>query len=343
MKKGFTLVEIILSIALITVVGIGATIGFIQYNKNSKEKTLNNMSDEILTALRVYIETDSEAKKRIYEDYEGMAITLNKLESEGLIDFGDLDVQDDYVVAMLSNESDCSDITTVNNWDLSNGPLYICSKSNGSQNLFAVGGDAENLSQATREPYYFRGGNAKNFVKLDGDDTLYKILSVETDDSLILYRNSVIGYNDTTPDCNSNCSACFESQMCSNTLPIGYNNPSYGGSAITVSTVCVNNTIKAEETFTYTNSNGVAPISNIDIINNIYCSETSEGITIISDKTLYYCASGSPSTKVSGYKDRIIVNLGIYDKNYKIHLSPKFKIISGSGDIATPYVIKKTS
>ena len=200
MKKGFTLVEIILSIALITIVGVGATIGFIQYNKNSKEKTLNNMSDEILTALRVYIETDSEAKKRIYEDYEGMAITLNKLESEGLIDFGDLDVQDDYVVAMLSNESDCSDITTVNNWDLSNGPLYICSKSNGSQNLFAVGGDAENLSQATREPYYFRGGNAKNFVKLDGDDTLYKILSVETDDSLILYRNSVIGRMNHCPE-----------------------------------------------------------------------------------------------------------------------------------------------
>ena len=38
------------------------------------------MSDDILTALRLYIETKKEAKKNIYEDYEGMTITLNTLE-----------------------------------------------------------------------------------------------------------------------------------------------------------------------------------------------------------------------------------------------------------------------
>ena len=69
MKKGFTLVEIILSVGLIVLVMSISIFSFNIVKSKNKEKTLNNMSDEILTALRLYIETNKESNVSLYEHY----------------------------------------------------------------------------------------------------------------------------------------------------------------------------------------------------------------------------------------------------------------------------------
>lgn len=335
MKKGFTLVEIIISIGLIVLVGTVSIVSFNLIKKHNKEKTLNNMSDEILTALRLYIETNDEAKSKIYEDYEGMAITLKSLENEGLIEFPsnlNIESRQDYVVAMLSNESDCSDITTVESWDLTNGPLYICSKG-GTQNLFAVGGDATNLSQGTREPYYFRGTNPKNYIQLNGAGTKYRIISIERDDSLILYSGESFGdvFNGKTMDIS------YTTDFVRN-----------------LEVVCENSNLFLRE-FNLSSDNTEQKIDNFDFQNTAVCQSS---ITTDSPSSNF---ASSPVEKISakswlgtlglyGYQNNSFAAAPYADwyvftyetevsSGYKIHLNSCMKITGGTGDFATPYIL----
>ena len=133
MKKGFTLVEIILSIALITIIGIS---GFFMYKTDKKEKTLEKMKEDIYRAVNVLIETDGETKKQLYNSKNGAIIPLAKLESEGLIDFNGLDIKDEYVLSMLGSEEEsekCSGtLYNIGSWTKAKDDvIYIC----GSENL----------------------------------------------------------------------------------------------------------------------------------------------------------------------------------------------------------------
>lgn len=330
MKKGYTLVEIILSIGLIVLVGTVSLISFNLIKKNNRVKALENMNDEILTALRLYIETNDNAKSKIYEDYEGMAITLETLQNEGLVDFGDLDVEDDYVVAMLSSESGCSDITTVESWDLTNGPLYICSKG-GSQNLFSVGLDAENYSQATREVYYFKGINVQNYVQLNGTGTKYRIISIEKDDSLILYNSS-----------------SFNNAFSGKTQPIStidVDNYSVKMGDYYVSASLENDELIIKSNVPIKEVNGETKVDGFDWIytSNYFYETTAYNNTWYCDVTnyfryswiapgayCYYYADSDPHGGCSGFPTT----------SYKIHLKPCMKITGGSGDYATPYILE---
>lgn len=329
-KNGFTLVEIIISIGLIVLIGAVSLISFNLIKKNNKIKTLENMNDEILTALRLYIETNDEAKSKIYEDYEGMAITLETLEGEGLVDFGDLDIEDDYVVAMLSNESDCSDITTVESWDLTNGPLYICSKSGGGQNLFSVGLDAENYSQATREVYYFKGTNAQNYVQLKGKNTKYRIISVDKDDSLTLYHTASFG-------------GAFSNILPVSTVDANSYSPLLGDDYVQAS--LENDELIIKSKVPLKEVSGETIVDGLDWVNtsNYFSETTTYSNTWYCDITYYYryswiapgayCmyyASSSPHGDCSGFPTT----------SYKIHLKPCMKITSGTGDYATPYILE---
>lgn len=357
MKRGFTLVEIIISIGLIVLIGTISIFSFNLIKKNNKEKTLNNMSDEILTALRLYIETNDEAKSRIYENYEGMAITLKSLENEGLIEFpSNLDIQnnDDYVVAMLSNESDCSDITTVESWDLTNGPLYICSKG-GSQNLFSVGGAATNLSKSTREIYYFRGSNPHNYIQLNGTGDMYRIMYIDRDDSLVLYANP---YNDgqyqhadsniTTKTLNNTFSGKTQ-KIYGSMLPVAFDRDSNSD----------NYKIICHDTKHYPflgkDFSSTASTATKTIYSKNHLSEGETFITIQDVLNGYTCeVNESPggwlwnSFRLNQNEYAQVYagdNLENYNwvqilKGVKIHLKPCMQITGGTGDIATPFILK---
>lgn len=207
MKKGFTVIELILSISFILIISVSSIVVFNVTSKNQKIKSLNAMNSEILTALRLYIETNSTSKEQIYNNKNGMAISLKTLEKEGLIDLKDVKIKNEYVVAFLSQESDCADITTVESWDLTNGPLYICLNSKNSDNnsikeTLTIGDDI----------YEAKGSNPNNWVIFDvnTDDTkwtwwpnttdsdginlqdLWRIVSIDTDGTIKLIYNQPV-------------------------------------------------------------------------------------------------------------------------------------------------------
>ena len=94
MKKGFSLVEIIISISLILVIGMCAFIGFNVIQKNNKIKTLESMNDQILSAANLYIETNTEIKDKLFTSANGLKIPLTTLENAGLVDFQKLDIDE---------------------------------------------------------------------------------------------------------------------------------------------------------------------------------------------------------------------------------------------------------
>jgi len=133
MKRGFTIVEIIISIGLIVLIGTISLVSFNIAKKNAKIRSLDNMSEKIYTAANVYIETNSELKDELYKNKNGLKIPLTTLENSGLIDFQDIDLtEEDYVVTMLgsSNPGDdhCAETYTAKSWSIKDEVIYICEK-----------------------------------------------------------------------------------------------------------------------------------------------------------------------------------------------------------------------
>lgn len=127
-QKGFTIVEIILSISFVLIIGTISLISFNLIKKYNLVKNLNSMKSTIYQAMNVYIETHNETKEQLYNKKNGIAISLAALEEEGLVDFGNLDIDNQFVVTALAEESDCSDPSELPSWDFGeNRILYICS------------------------------------------------------------------------------------------------------------------------------------------------------------------------------------------------------------------------
>lgn len=87
MKKGFTIVELIISISIVLIVGISTTF-FIFNNKSNKE--LENITKEILEAANLYANKEVDEKGKIYlnevrSEKKGIKIPLDNLVSKGYI------------------------------------------------------------------------------------------------------------------------------------------------------------------------------------------------------------------------------------------------------------------
>lgn len=145
-KKAFTLIEIIVAVVLITVISAGSVASVTYFNNKKKQETLSNMSDDIRLAANVYIETNEETKKQLYEKNNGVVIPLVTLENEGLIDFKGLNVDDEYVVTLLSEEEDCMAPSVIESWDFSEGKtLYVCTKIDNAEQLNEMNAKIEEL------------------------------------------------------------------------------------------------------------------------------------------------------------------------------------------------------
>ncbi len=154
-KTGFTLIEIIVSIAIISVIGVTFTFGTVHYNKVAKEKQLDNLHSEFDNALKVYLASNNDALVNVNRYTEGAVITLETLKNAGLIDDNIVDPTNNktldyknnyYVVAnavLLENELSDEDILkecdnkgvsidTFSSWDLkeidTSKTIYICPK-----------------------------------------------------------------------------------------------------------------------------------------------------------------------------------------------------------------------
>jgi len=303
--------------------------------KNNKIKILEKMSETIFTAANVYVETNGEIKDELYKNKNGLKIPLTTLENSGLVDFEGVELtEDDYIVTMLgatdASSDHCAETYTAKSWNISDEVIYICEKKDGNTNLVTVAGDADNLSKGTRETYYFKGGNPKNFIQLNGTGTKYRIISIEKDDSLILYSSTSFGttFNGKTMDFSytstDSTTQDHDDIICENS----------------------NLTIMKMDILTSTNEQYVDAI---DLQNTITCQND----TIITDsgdnysyiKGLSWLGSLIMNPAASddlgwGFEIKFMTYSLHTPNAYKIHLKPCMEITGGTGDFATPYKLK---
>jgi len=140
MKKGFTLIEIIVVIVLLTVIGTGSTIAVIKVQDKKTEDLLVKNARKLENALDVYLANHNEVINNINNNSEGAIVSLELLKNEGLIS-EELGNNKEYFIlskALLSNskptEEDCEnglELETIRSWvkgEDSSKVLYFCHK-----------------------------------------------------------------------------------------------------------------------------------------------------------------------------------------------------------------------
>lgn len=203
MKKGFTLVEIIISIGLILLIGTGVTVGIIITNNKNNLNKLDEMSAEIYTAVQLLIETDESIKQQLYNNKNGVVVPLKKLQSEGLVDFKDIDIDDHHVLTMLASNNElekCSgSLYNIGTWTVSDDDvIYICADNNANENI--------KQQLINDNPYVARGEKPNNYVIFDvitdtsrpvyfpeEDQDLWRIYTMDENNGIKLVYNRVIG------------------------------------------------------------------------------------------------------------------------------------------------------
>ncbi len=183
-KKGFTLIEIIICIAMLAIISVGSIIGINLVNKNLVKKGLEQITDKAIKATQVYIETNNEAQNQLYEKQNALYLPIKVLVNEGLLslkgtNLSEKDIKNQYTITALStptgNEEDCVDISTKTSWDESKA-IYICTynKANdgkdGQDGSTIIGGDTtiiNNLITINSNQYIAKGANPNNWIKFD--------------------------------------------------------------------------------------------------------------------------------------------------------------------------------
>lgn len=140
-KRGFTLIEIIICIALIAIIGTTMTLVVIKSNKNKQIKILENNNKILENALEVYLEKHEEIQTNLENNAKGAIVTLEVLKNEGLIDekqFKGVELKKNYFFlsySMLDSKpnTDCENnvipLSIVENWKVdTNKVVYICPK-----------------------------------------------------------------------------------------------------------------------------------------------------------------------------------------------------------------------
>lgn len=158
MKKGFTLIEIIISISLILIIGI-ITTSIIVNNKNNSN--LESITKQVLEAANLFVNKEIDEhgytyKNGILNGAKGVQLSVQNLVDKGYLEESlakalETETKDDssslYVLAAVNiyenNKSLCGDglINFTPKWDIdSDDPIYLC-----EYNTVVAGGNSESL------------------------------------------------------------------------------------------------------------------------------------------------------------------------------------------------------
>lgn len=333
-KKGFTLVEIIICIALIIGIGIGSVFGVKQIKRNFIVDELSKITDKILAAVEVYIETDEKTHDQLYNKKNVAVIPLKTLINEGLVDLRlttleENDIENEYILSVLSTSephtNECIDVTNTPSWTMnSSTTIYLCGSSS-AKSQTTIFTERANYNKVTSERYLFKGINPDNYVKYETYN--FKLISVEKDDSLILaskdsFGTLFTGVTESVDYKERNASDFFRNP--------GNNGCSYA------SCLELHGTLNVA-------TNSEALLSGQDILDTSDITRSYDsGYTSLPEYHFnsYLCdlmglGSCSANQHVgAGRPVRYNETQG-----YKIHLKNCVKIISGSGTQASPFII----
>lgn len=221
-NKGYTIIEIISSLVIITLIGIISTMVVL---KDKKSKDLSEIEKKIYNATSVYIDTNSEVKKQLYSNKNIIYTPLSVLQKEGLINLKDMHLDDDdYVITYLGNDKEndgCISAETFGSWTdtKKNKTIYICTNVN-VNDLYTKLNDLSNritelendmnklknkdttqskkyeFRQLGGGKYTFTGTNPNNYVLFDVNsnhnslayfqNNLWRIVSINKDDTITL-------------------------------------------------------------------------------------------------------------------------------------------------------------
>lgn len=152
-KKGFTLIEIICVIILITVVSVGVTVVVIKNNNEKVANILENNSSKFQDALEVYLSTHKEVINNVNENAKGAIVTLEVLKNEGLIE-DNLEINYKKNYYLLSNaiidvqaktNIDCDSnqvsLAMIESWNVDTDKVvYICPKDSSTSTTVTIEG-----------------------------------------------------------------------------------------------------------------------------------------------------------------------------------------------------------
>lgn len=240
MKKGFTLIEIIISISLIAIIGTISVVSIVSLRKAKVENLLESNSKVLNNALEVYLEKHPEVTNNVNNNFKGAVVTLKVLKDEGLIDIKGLkesEYRNKYYflsnsVLADNNEVDWSScdnnllgLNYIPSWDVDTDKvIYICPKSSDSNNYQDI---------LNAKNYIFKGDDPKNYVKLDVtssnennswawwpsgmNQNLWRIISFDEEGRMKLVYSTVVGTNNIYNYDNDNNKNSYE---CRNVIDI---------------------------------------------------------------------------------------------------------------------------
>lgn len=192
MKKGFTIIEIIISITIILIIGTSAIFVAVK----DKKTTEINFDD----ALKTYLSVNSNIMSNIKNNAEGVIVPLKVLYNDGLIDdnmikSSKVNLEKDYYVladaVQLSETSnvDCASaegIYVKGSWDLENNEelIYICPRNNNASN--------DTYETLKMYDYFPKGKNPSNYVnvKYNGIERLWRILQINEGEIRLIANDS---------------------------------------------------------------------------------------------------------------------------------------------------------
>ena len=237
-KKGFTLIEIIICIALIVTVGSVSFVGVKEVIESNKISTLSDIHDEIITAYNIYLETNKKVAEQLHTAQNAVVTPISLLVNEGLLDISDTDIpqeeiDNNYIVtSFMSNVKDdyacveAKDLTTVFSWQALSEPLYICTSYNIEQevnNYYEVREYIESNTSfdiPTNERYYL--DPMYNYVQYEKDGVTYnyRMLYVDVDNTYVLVNKGSFGtvfdgyYEKISVLPNLGCQGSYSSSKC---------------------------------------------------------------------------------------------------------------------------------
>lgn len=338
-KHGFTLIEIIICIILITSISVGTTIVVIKNNEKKEQNTLKKYETTFDNALEVYLSNHEEITNNLNNYAKSAAVTLEVLKNDGLIsDDLDIDYKNNYYLlsnAQLLNNGETTDIDCANDvvgieifkkWDLSEYEegkkvIYICPKNNISS--------FTNTNIILQEKY--SGSDPNNYIKIE--NVLWRIVEITNSGAYIIStsKDDLITYNDYNSVKTNSSEKYYNDYLEPNSVFISEYTGDYGHYGLDVAGIeSYTANIGTLNYTTVMNSTNVSGNYLIELLANmdtyLYCS------VALWQKNKFFTSAFIKPSELSDYS---IIPV--------IKLKTCLKINSGTGTIDDPFEIDNKS